>query len=625
MLNIIHRLTLPSVGLVTDLSLYVRLFDRGEYLFSEREIRFDRRSSVVFDTYFNSFSAGKWMRHTQLETLVLRVEVRGRFLLRWIENRPMSPPAIVAEKLAENDNMQWVELELPVERLAGGSLFLSAYCTSRDGVLRDACYATYNEPERLVRVGIVITTFNRKDYIRGNLARLRIAAGNDPIFKRMFHVVVVDNAENLVLESSEFLTYIKNRNLGGAGGFSRGLFELRRKGGFTHVLFMDDDIVFEMESIRRAAALVAYAKDRDCSIAGAMFLESVPTVQYEAGASFLFHCPKDPICKYGVNMDMARHEMVTQNDSYDYPVDYGAWWFFLFPIWLSESDLAFPLFLRGDDIIFGYKYAKKILTMNGICVWHMPFEYKDSPTSLYYSQRNFEVVRAVATPDEVGTATTLAFLLRTALIENLTYRYSSAAYRIRAFRDFLKGPEWWQTIDFPKLNEELRAGDDEKLTPLEVNPRFEGVDYYCTHHKRHRLRKIAQLMTLNGHLIPSWVHRRRKNARMRVFRVQERPMSGAFCQAAVMFWYEPANEGFVTKHSKKRFFKNLRDLAAVAFELLNNYQRVRQEFRAAYPKLVSEQAWGACFSRTQTPRLPESRIRTLDRRNTQAGRSGRIE
>ena len=78
---------------------------------------------------------------------------------------------------------------------------------------------------------------------------------------------VVDNARNLELEPTNAVvtTVVPNRNLGGAGGFARGLMELRDEGWATHVLFMDDDVTFEPEIVARIIALLSFATMIACA------------------------------------------------------------------------------------------------------------------------------------------------------------------------------------------------------------------------------------------------------------------------------------------------------------------------------------------------------------------------
>ncbi|MDE8505433.1 glycosyltransferase, partial [Klebsiella pneumoniae] len=54
------------------------------------------------------------------------------------------------------------------------------------------------------------------------------------------------------------LTYIQQSNLGGSGGFSRGMYETVKAGSSDYILLLDDDAVSEPESILRAIQFADY-------------------------------------------------------------------------------------------------------------------------------------------------------------------------------------------------------------------------------------------------------------------------------------------------------------------------------------------------------------------------------
>ena len=61
----------------------------------------------------------------------------------------------------------------------------------------------------------------------------------------MFIFTIVDNDEGRVLSAEEFegphIYYHRNKNVGGSGGFTRGMIEsIRQKPKATHVLLMDE-------------------------------------------------------------------------------------------------------------------------------------------------------------------------------------------------------------------------------------------------------------------------------------------------------------------------------------------------------------------------------------------------
>ncbi|MFM9122427.1 MAG: hypothetical protein ACKOQX_06115, partial [Actinomycetota bacterium] len=85
-----------------------------------------------------------------------------------------------------------------------------------------------------------ITTFNRQDYVKPTVAsvlRLEKSVGS---LNGKLRVLVVDNARNISFDTEPGapLTVVQNPNLGGAGGFARGIIHLRNEGWATHILLM---------------------------------------------------------------------------------------------------------------------------------------------------------------------------------------------------------------------------------------------------------------------------------------------------------------------------------------------------------------------------------------------------
>ena len=111
-----------------------------------------------------------------------------------------------------------------------------------------------------------------------------------------------------------------------------------------------------------------------------------PTVQFEAGAD----C--DPTTRNlwlarGQAQNLLYADVLLANERLE-PFDYGAWWFYAFPL-TSTDDYPPPLFVRGDDAYWGLRHTPgKSIAMNGIGVWHADFDHKNGPTSAFYENRN---------------------------------------------------------------------------------------------------------------------------------------------------------------------------------------------------------------------------------------------
>ena len=62
---------------------------------------------------------------------------------------------------------------------------------------------------------------------------------------------------------------------------------------------------------------------------------------------------------------------------------------------LSLDNLPMPLFVRGDDMEYGKRLTKKLLTLNGIGVWHVPVHNKYSSFMNYYVTRNTLILNSL--------------------------------------------------------------------------------------------------------------------------------------------------------------------------------------------------------------------------------------
>ena len=138
-----------------------------------------------------------------------------------------------------------------------------------------------------IRDRLCTTTFLKEDYIIPNieLVKNEVLAADDVIAKN-FHMFVIDNGRTLDAEalSDEGVTILPNPNVGGSGGFARGMMEaMKHDENFTHVLLMDDDVSISTESLRRTFNLLSLAtgKYKNAFINGAMLVAEEPNRQFE--------------------------------------------------------------------------------------------------------------------------------------------------------------------------------------------------------------------------------------------------------------------------------------------------------------------------------------------------------
>ncbi len=357
------------------------LYIKGSYQWeAEAVLSMERGDLADFTTYFNSFSAKKWKRYTTLKELTLQLKGEGDF-------------AVVIEQLLSGGNVIKIPLAMEngtfshtfeIEKLAGDILGFSIKCLSDKGKITEGgWYGDFKDWEEKC-VGISLTTFKRESYVEKTISALQTFQKGNP----WLDVLVVDNGGTLLEKEEGNFRLVHNRNFGGSGGFTRGMIEYVERGTVDYVLLMDDDIVLEPSALERTYSLVCglKAEYKESFLAGAMFSIEKPTVQHENTAYWNWF-----ISRIGhKDLDCANAENLVENETFHtHRNAYAGWWYCCIPI-KRIHDIGYPLpaFIKSDDMEYGIRNQRELLSMNGIAVWHEAFVKKLNPVMVLFSDRN---------------------------------------------------------------------------------------------------------------------------------------------------------------------------------------------------------------------------------------------
>ncbi len=396
-----------------------------------------------FDTWFSVFPERSWFAHTSIDHVELRIRWRGTGRLVVKRETPQLDEYQLFDTVATDDTVVVAFGRGDAFRAEAGRVWFEVEAVD-DLEIVEAAWTT---PDGCTEVAanVVFCTFNRLAYLRPILAaivehptlaetvaRVTIVNQGDP-----FDLSAFPEVAGSALESR--LQLIHQDNLGGCGGFSRGMWETNRSPELTHVVLLDDDIELHAESLARAIAFLGHAHD-GVALGGAMLDLFHPTHLYEAGAQLdAANLLPRPILH---DLDLADPDSMT--DLMDRPEpDYNGWWFFA----VAANDIArvglpLPCFIRGDDIEYGIRLRQggvRTVTVTGIGVWHEPFYAKLGGWQQYFENRN---LLAMASLREVATWPALRqHLLRSFFGNIVRSRYHSAAFTVMAMEDYLSGAE----------------------------------------------------------------------------------------------------------------------------------------------------------------------------------------
>lgn len=395
-------------------------------------------ASLTTDTYMNAFDAAFWGAHTELDQWKLVVRARGEARLELISRHCGEESVCAALNIQDGEESCCV---LDGTGSGAGLVFFRLRaigpCT-----LFSAVYETPETAPNPVRLGLGICCYHRSEHVKRNLKLLRSSRffdPRDPLFGAL-QIHVVDNGSEMDERDETLLRVFRNPNTGGSGGFTRALREFRERQeelALSHVIFMDDDVDFLMESFYRLHAFLSY-RDKgasDAVIAGRMFRTDRRQVQYTAAEIW----NGGDLRHIGFNCDMTEPKnLEAMNDSAG--AEYGGWWFCCFPMDFAMKNDPMPFFLHCDDVEYGLRHGGTPLLLNGIQVWHETFEYRQSPLIRYYDTRNPMFVNERYAPDRVAPQALYQAWFDSITKLHVEKDYCGEYMLIAAMRDFLRGP-----------------------------------------------------------------------------------------------------------------------------------------------------------------------------------------
>lgn len=415
--------------------------------------------TVDFTTYFNALSVLKLLKYTRATAFRLHIDVRSAKPVTLTQTRAerlsMQPQLVESVTANVPGDNKWHEVTLditvdPTTVIAGFQIATQAKTTIRNGWYE----VEFDGDPRDVELAIATTTFRKEKFIERNIELVKTELlGSDYDIAKHLTMHVIDNGSTLdaAALSDEHVTVTPNENVGGAGGFARGMIEsLEQATPATHVLLMDDDVEVSPESILRTYNLLRIVNDEyaEAFVSGAMLnIEDTQDQKEDTGfiSTYDGSCvPAKPPLQVTKFVDVVYNECYDEQLSV--PADahrYAAWWYCVIPTAVIERNgLPLPVFVRFDDVEYGIRCNPKFMTMNGICVWHAKFDIRyNAGVERYQTIRN-QMIGQMTTGLVPDTKTMLHSLHHMVDLECRKFNYTDAELALQGFEDFLKGPKF---------------------------------------------------------------------------------------------------------------------------------------------------------------------------------------
>ena len=567
-------------------------------------------------TFFNAFPASYWRRWTAVKTVRFTVSIVGNAKISVFRSTGRGLIYPVAERVVQTeDSAVSVCVDVPMVGLMdGGYFWFDAESLDGPVTVTDAAWAvprSARTAEQDTSMSIAITTFNRAAYC---MNQLRAIAGSSALRKRLDTVYCTDQGSDLVCEQEGFteisadlgqqLTYIQQANLGGSGGFSRGMYETVKAGDSDFVLLLDDDAVSEPESILRSIQFSDYTI-RPVLVGGGMFHLDNRTMLYTQGERInpqrMWMYPSKSM---GYNHDFSVEPLRDSPDRHQrIDEDFNGWWMCLIPVAVMRKiGLSLPVFIKFDDIEYGLRAGKAgfpTVCLPGVAVWHQAWHDKDPARSWeeYFTERNRWIAALLTYPD-----TPPRMLLETLYGDaslGLRFVYSAMALHHMALKDIMRGPQYLVDCLPTKLGEvrELRA----QYPDAQVEDSFEAFPEpvgEVESPKNHPSTMKSRYKAAVGLIAASFVRNVDPDKAMR-------PDAAISARDAAWTWlaFDHVNSALVTtadgngvawlKRDNKRFRQGMLEGYRLTRRILRNWRRLSAQYRAY--GISSMETWARIF------------------------------
>ena len=617
--TVVQRLVFPVHDDGATMPLYVECTEGAPRL---AELVRDRRSILVppgerlsFASYFNAFPASYWRRWTIVSSVELRVQVNGHATVTVYRSNARGHQQRVASEQA-GTRFGYLSFELPLAPFGDGGWYWFEVSGGHEPSTLDwAEWVVETDRPAAGRVTLAITTFNRPDDCVGLLGSL---IAEPETMDRIDRVVVVDQGNKNVADHPEYarlaakaddkIDIIRQPNLGGSGGFARGMYEGTYKGDSGYVLLLDDDVRVEPEGILRGLAFQDLVR-QDMIVGGHMLNMFLPSMLHSFG---------EKVNRYKFMWGPAAHVEEAHDFAEDtlresewmhrrIDVDYNGWWMCMIPTKVVRKlGLALPVFIKWDDAEFGLRAQDAgipTVSLPGMAVWHVPWTDKDDTTDwqAYYHARNRVLMALVHSPYARGGE-----LLRHSMMVQvkhiLAMEYSAAELRLWALEDILTGPEHLHRDLGSKLGE-VRAyrseQDDAKVVtdPMgfprvkRLKPPKKGKEPTAPRGP------VGRVLTAASGAVRQLTPERpssRTNPEAAVQAQDARWWMLSQFDSAVVSTADGAGAAWY-KRDRQRAGDIMRRSIAVHEQLLTKWNGLATQYRAAVPEVTSPQAWFATW------------------------------
>ena len=642
--DVLQRILLPRKGEPHDVRmLYLIESEQNTQRVSwpdRSRVSVPEGAEVSFQTYFNAFPASYWRRWSQLDTVVLAMDVEGAATISVYRSKHDGTCISVLNVDAADER---VEIPLPLRNFEdGGWLWFDvttetgqgetsisnagwyAPCAPGEQTLPDG--TTIAPAEKKVAVGI--PTFNRP---RDAVNALHALAEEPLVLGAITDVLMPDQGNQHPADEPDFaeaedklggrLKIFSQGNLGGSGGYSRIMYEALHQTDAPFILYMDDDIAIEPDSILRAVQAARYAKS-PILVGGQMLNlqdrsqlrtsgEQVNRADFMWGAAphavYDHDFAKYPLGYLGTQEEELDPRKITSRALHRrIDVEFNGWWMCLFPRVVAERmGLPLPLFIKWDDTEYSLRAGKAgfpTVTWPGAAIWHMAWADKDDAIDwqAYFHLRNRLIVASMYHDGDPNGL--LKSMLKSSYKHIMCMEYSTLAIQIEAMKDFLAGPDQLFDIlesSLPRIQGIRKDYSDaqviESASDLPAPTGAPGVPTHVIGGRLAKIKKIPWAIKSLRHLTKAEDRAHWEAPQLNLTAEEARWYTLSRVDSATVSTAGGTGVAF-RKRDKQLASDLLEETKALHKQIKERWPELTRAYREAKPELTSHENWEKIFN-----------------------------
>lgn len=578
-----------------------------------------------FGTYFNAFPASYWRRWTPVREVTLSVSTRGSGQI--IVYRSNARGAIQRQDMVSVQTEGTSRFTLPLTAFGDGGWYWFDVITGEQPltILGAEWTADASDARTEGTFSIAMTTMNKVSYVLDNISLI----SKDPDLREKLDVMyVVDQGSDRLRDHAELaplqeamgdqLRIIEQGNIGGSGGFSRGMYEASTNGSSTYVINSDDDLDIEPESLLRMLTFADFT--RTPVLVGAhMFDLNNRSVLHAFGESVDPWAiqPKVTIPESTIGHDFAAGPLRSTPWLHRRAdVDYNGWWTCLIPTeTVREIGLSLPVFIKWDDAEYGLR-AKKAgyptVSLPGAAVWHITWTDKNDALDwqIYFHERNRIITALLHSGYERG-GRVLTESQGIDVKHLLSMQYYTQAARLYAQADVLRGPGVLHDeigTKLPELRQMAQEHDDSVTRPdadsfpdVQVSkPPHKGRAFSAPHRA---LLPAWTVKAMGRQLLAQPTEKARRHPQALIAHQDAKWWTLSHYDSAVVSNAEGTKVAWY-KRRPEQVRTMLARSARTHLDLYRQWNRLRDEYRAAADEITSFPAWERTFAANPAPVRP---------------------